>query len=73
VLTVDEHRLRETLRLKLASCRENVELASNGLQWTPDSATLSIRWLVAPGTDQQQTTRAYRIDSSGEPALLAQQ
>ncbi len=66
VLAVVEQRLQETLRSKLASCRENVELASDAPRWTPVGATVSIRWLSAPGGDRQQAT-VYKIDPSGAP------
>jgi hypothetical protein len=72
VLAVIRHRLRETLRLKLASCRDNVELASNGLQWAPDNSTLSVHWLSAPGNEQRQATQEYQIDPSGAPKLLVE-
>lgn len=73
VLAVSGQLLRQTLRLKLASCRNNVELASDGLQWAPDSTTLSVHWLFAPGTDQQPATQEYKIDLSGTPTLLPKQ
>jgi hypothetical protein len=37
--------LEEVLSLKLASCRDNIELASPGLEWHADTATLKIHWL----------------------------
>jgi hypothetical protein len=72
VLVVVERQIRETLRLKLASCRENVELASDGLRWSPDSATLSIHWLFAPERALQQETRVYKISSIGGAKLVAE-
>ncbi len=73
VLVVSGQLLRQMLRLKLASCRDNVELASDGLRWAPDSMTLSVHWLFAPGTDQQPATQEYNIDPSGIPTLLPKQ
>jgi hypothetical protein len=37
--------LEEVLSLKLASCRDNIELGSPGLEWHADTATLKIHWL----------------------------
>lgn len=40
----------ETTRVKLNSCRQNIELGSPGLEWQPDSSTLKLLWLSGPGT-----------------------
>lgn len=59
--------LKEILRLKLASCRENIELASSGLEWQPDTATLKIHWLSNPNSTAQEKT--LQISSKGEATL----
>ena len=40
----------ETTRVKLNSCRQNIELGSPGPEWQPDTSTLKLRWLSGPGT-----------------------
>jgi hypothetical protein len=40
----------ETSRVKLNSCRQNIELGSPGLEWQPSSSTLHLQWLSGPGT-----------------------
>ena len=37
--------LKEILSVKLASCHDNIELASPGLEWHADTGILKIRWL----------------------------
>jgi hypothetical protein len=45
-----------TLVAKLASCRDNLELADPGLQWEPQISTLHIHWLRGPsGTAEDRT------------------
>jgi hypothetical protein len=50
----------ETVRLKLNSCRQNIELASPGLEWQSSSSTLLVQWLsgpAKPGAPVQLTLR----------------
>jgi hypothetical protein len=50
----------DTLRIKLESCRDDIELASPGLAWDPATATLSVRWLSGPtslGKEEELTLR----------------
>jgi hypothetical protein len=65
VISLTKNEPEETLRLKLASCRENVELSSPGVQWAQDSGTVSINWLAGPGGDAE--TRSIRIGPDGKP------
>jgi len=45
---------RETFHVKVASCRENLELADPGIVWSAQTGTLTIHWLMGPqGKDQQ--------------------
>jgi hypothetical protein len=39
----------ETSRVKLNSCRQNIELGSPGLEWQPSTSTLRLQWLSGPG------------------------
>ena len=54
----------ETTRVKLNSCRQNIELGSPGLEWQPDSSTLQLRWLSGPGTRGVPAELTLRIGTS---------
>lgn len=56
---------RETYHLKLESCRDNLELASPGLEWKEDSSTLVIKWLPGPGTKGKPEQRTLQIGPDG--------
>jgi len=50
----------DTLRLKLESCRDDIELASPGFAWDPATSTLKVRWLSGPtslGKEEELTLR----------------
>lgn len=55
IVSLREKPPRETSRLKLESCRDNIELASPGLEWAADTSTLSIHWLQAPATHKPES------------------
>jgi len=55
----------ETFRAKVGSCREDIELASPGIEWAAGSATLRIHWLSGPTGKPE--TRTVRIGSDGKP------
>ena len=57
---------RETFRLKLESCRDNLELASPGIEWSPESSTLKIHWLQGPGQKGTPEDRVFRIARDGK-------
>lgn len=61
-------KLEETFRLKIASCRENLELSDPGLEWDPGSATLRIHWLPVPAVPDKPTIRTIRFTPEGKPA-----
>ena len=67
VITVSHHTARETLRLKLESCRENLELASRGLEWQQEPPSVRIRWLAGPSKSGSPEQRVIRIGSDGRP------
>jgi hypothetical protein len=57
---------RETYRVKLESCRQNIELASPGVEWVAESSTLNIHWLLGPKGDGVAENRVIRIGSKGK-------
>jgi hypothetical protein len=67
VITLSGHTARETLRVKLESCRENLELASPGLEWRQRPPLLRIRWLAGPTKPGSPEQRVIRIGSDGRP------
>lgn len=66
VLAISGKRPSETFHLKLESCRENIELASPGLKWSPETNNLSIRWLSAPGQTGKREDRRLKISAKGK-------
>ena len=58
---------RETFRVKVASCRDNVELASPGIEWQPASATLRIHWLQGAAPKGMSEERTLVIGRDGKP------
>ena len=68
VITTSGRRPVETYHLKLASCRDNIELADPGLAWSPTTKTLAIHWLTRP---DQPTTLTIAIDPNGKPSITA--
>jgi hypothetical protein len=68
-LSVSEQRDAQTLRLKLAGCRENVERDDPGLEWNAQTATLKIHWLAPPGGRLGPEDRTYVITGDGRPEI----
>lgn len=71
VLSISGKRPVETYRTKLESCRDNLELASPGLEWSPETKTLDIHWLSAPGKGGKPEDRALKIGEDGKPRAVA--
>lgn len=67
VITLSAEKASETLRLKLASCRENIELADPGLEWNEESRTLRIHWLEGPKNKDASEERTIHIGPGGKP------
>lgn len=65
VITLAGGRGRDTLHLKIASCRDNLELAEPGLEWNAENATLRIHWLQGPSKKEEE--RTIRIGKDGRP------
>jgi hypothetical protein len=51
-----------TLNQKVASCRQNIELADPGIEWNAATSTLRVQWLTGP---DGATSRTYHVDSKG--------
>jgi hypothetical protein len=67
VITLADGRAREALRLKLASCRDNIELADPGFEWNGDSGTLRLHWLQGPANKGKPEERTIHIGADGKP------
>jgi hypothetical protein len=57
----------ETYHVKLESCRDNVELASPGVEWLAGTRSLRIHWLSAPGQAGKPETRTVNLTVDGKP------
>jgi len=55
----------EKRRIKLSSCRDNIEMASPGIEWLPESSILRINWLQGPDTNGVSEERVLQIDDNG--------
>jgi hypothetical protein len=51
----------ESLRIKLESCIDNIELASPGIEWQSASYTLHVRWLSGPSLAQRPEELTLRM------------
>jgi len=65
VVSIASKKPAETFHIKLESCRENIELASPGLEWMPKTSQVMIHWLLGPGTPGKAETRTLKIDRQG--------
>jgi hypothetical protein len=55
---------RETLRLKLESCLDNIELLTpGGLTWDPKSGVLHVAWLLGPSVEGRPETLDLSISA----------
>lgn len=67
VVSIEKNPPRETFRVKLASCRDNIELAAPGIEWLPESATLRIRWLQGAAPKGLPEESSLVIGRDGKP------
>jgi hypothetical protein len=67
VITTSGPRPVETLHLKLASCRDTIELSEPGLLWSADTRTLQIQWLTPPAG--QPKDRTVTLTATGQPSI----
>lgn len=65
IISIAKRTANETFRIKLESCRENIELASQGIEWNPESATLHLKWLQGQNTKGASEERILHIDDQG--------
>jgi len=54
----------QTFVTKLASCRENLELADPGVEWNAQSSSLQIHWLTGPSGNADDRTIVIGNDGS---------
>jgi len=67
VISIAKTPPKETLQLKLGSCRQNIELADPGMEWDSASSTLRIHWLLGPSQKEKPEERTIRIGPDGAP------
>ncbi|MEI7868865.1 MAG: hypothetical protein WCI11_13315 [Candidatus Methylumidiphilus sp.] len=67
VISIIRRPARETLRIKLESCRETIELATPGMAWEPERASLQLNWLQGPQAGGGPQTRTIKINAEGKP------
>ena len=70
VIAVTRSPLTETSITKIASCRENIELASPGVEWRADSSLVRIHWLTRLTSSTGSETRSLRIGGNGVVEVL---
>jgi hypothetical protein len=68
VVSVAGGRPTETFVVKVASCRDNIELAEPGLVWDGPASTLRIDWLTGPTGKPE--VRAIRVGSDGRAQVV---
>ena len=61
----------ETFEVKLESCRDNIELASPGVEWISESSTLRIHWLLGPTARGTPEIRTIHIDAEGRARTIS--
>lgn len=66
IISIAKNPAKETFRVKTTSCRDNIELASPGIEWTAPSSTLRIHWLMGPVTKGKPEEKVLRIKSDGQ-------
>jgi hypothetical protein len=67
IISISKKPPKETFRVKIESCRDNIELASPGIEWLPESSTLRIHWLLGPATKGMPEVRTIPIEPDGRP------
>ena len=70
VVAVGQSPLTETSKTKIASCHENIELASQGVEWRADSSLVRIHWLTGPTPRGTSETRLLRIGRNAAVEVL---
>lgn len=66
VISMSKKTAIETLRIKAESCRNNIELASPGIEWFPKSSILRVHWLQGPSLKQKPEELKVWIGADGK-------
>ena len=61
---------RQTLHVKLQSCRGNIELTEPGVIWNRASGILEINWLGNPSAADPHIYAKYKVAGTGEARLV---
>jgi hypothetical protein len=69
IISISKKGARETMRVKLGSCRDNIELGSRGIEWLPKSSTLHIDWRSGPTTKRKPEELTVRIEPGGNAVV----
>lgn len=65
VFTIAQRRSKQTLQQKIASCRDNIELADPGLEWSATDRTLHLHWLSGPTQKGQSEEQDIHLSATG--------
>jgi hypothetical protein len=57
----------ETVKLKIESCRDSLELASEGIEWQPQFLSLRVNWLTGPAASGAPESRTINLTRQGRP------
>ncbi|CAN5529967.1 hypothetical protein BH10ACI4_BH10ACI4_34220 [soil metagenome] len=71
VFRTTKYKATETFHEKLESCRDNIELASPGLQWTAETKTLNVEWLSSPGKAGQGGKQKLEVGANAGVKSIA--
>jgi hypothetical protein len=66
VIAVKGKQAKETYKQKVASCRQNIELADPGLTWSAESRTVTIHWISSPKGIGKTETQSLTIEDNGQ-------
>jgi len=61
ILRLDDSEPQVTLRLKLSSCWQEIELIDPGVEWSPADSTLRVHWLLGPTSKMQPEELTLRL------------
>lgn len=64
VFTFAKGNARESAKLKLASCRQNIELAEPGVEWDAATGRLQVHWLQGPTNKGAAENRTIQVSGS---------
>jgi len=66
VISMSKKSATEAFRIKVESCRENIILASPGIEWFPKISTLRINWFLGPSSSQRPEVQEIKIRPDGK-------